>query len=50
VGIRIALGASRFQIAREHVTESLLLTMFSAIGGLLIGHAALRRSRPWTWY
>jgi predicted permease len=42
VGIRIALGASRFQIARAHVTESLLLTMVSAIGGLLIGHAALR--------
>jgi predicted permease len=42
VGTRIALGASRFQIARERITESLLLTMFSAVGGLLVGQAALR--------
>jgi predicted permease len=39
---RIALGASRWQIARQLVTENLLLTTMSAGGGLFVGFVALR--------
>ncbi len=39
---RMALGASRWQIARQLVTENLLLTTMSAAGGLLVGFIALR--------
>jgi putative ABC transport system permease protein len=37
VAIRLALGASRAAIAREHLIESLLLVAFGGIGGVLIG-------------
>ena len=39
---RLALGASRFQVARQLVTESVVLTMVSAAAGLLVGYAALQ--------
>ena len=39
---RIAVGASRWQIGRQLVTEHLLLTGLSAAGGLAMGVAALR--------
>jgi predicted permease len=42
VATRIALGAGRWQIARQLVLEHLLLTMIAAVGGLLAGAAALR--------
>ncbi|MFL6530061.1 MAG: ABC transporter permease [Chthoniobacterales bacterium] len=37
VAIRLALGASRAAIAREHLVESLLLVALGGIGGVLIG-------------
>ena len=39
---RMALGASHWQIARQLVTENILLTTMSAVGGLLVGFLALR--------
>ena len=37
VAIRLALGASRMAVAREHLAESLLLVFFGGIGGALLG-------------
>ena len=37
VAIRLALGASRLAVAREHLTESLLLVLCGGVGGALIG-------------
>ncbi len=39
---RLALGAGRFRVGRQLITESILLTTVSAAAGLLIGYAALR--------
>jgi predicted permease len=42
ITMRMALGAARWRIVRQLVTEHILLTISSAVGGLLIGHAVLR--------
>ena len=39
---RVALGASRWRVARQLVAESVVLTMAAAAIGLLVGYAALR--------
>ncbi|HSF02566.1 MAG TPA: ABC transporter permease, partial [Solirubrobacterales bacterium] len=39
---RLALGAGPWQIARQLVTENLLLTLFATAAGLLVGAVALR--------
>lgn len=39
---RLALGASRFRVARQLVVESVLLTMLSAGIGIVVGYVALQ--------
>jgi predicted permease len=40
--IRLVLGSSRRQMARQLVTESVILTMAAAVIGLAVGYATLR--------
>ena len=47
VATRLALGAGPWQMARQLVAESLVLSTTAAALGLLLGYWALRPSPPW---
>ena len=42
MAIRAALGAGRFRLVRQYLTESLLLAFLGAVGGMILSYWAMR--------
>jgi putative ABC transport system permease protein len=47
VGIRLALGASRLRIARQFLTETLVLSLAGTAVGVLVAFGAVRLASTW---
>jgi len=48
IGVRLALGARRFDLLRDVATEALLLAAAATIAGYVVAVAALQRLTGWT--
>ncbi|MGH9407261.1 MAG: ADOP family duplicated permease, partial [Terriglobia bacterium] len=48
VAVRSALGASQRRLVRQFLTESVLLSGFGGVAGLLLGYGLIEVFKPWT--
>src|SRR5690606_5824444 len=47
IGVRLSLGASRWRIVRQLMTEAVLLALAAAAGGYIISRLALEAAVYW---
>jgi predicted permease len=48
ITIRLAMGAGRFRLIRLLLTETLVLTLFGGLGGILVGYAGIHSMTRFT--